>query len=258
VKILLINPNVTEEMTATMLAEAKVHASAGTSILSATAQFGTQYVETRYEAAIASHAVLDCLAANKEACDAAIISAFGDPGLAAAKELMAFPVVGIEEAALLTAYMLGRRYSIICLTERLRTWYIESAREADLDGRLASVRSLNASIPDIMTAKDDFTKALHEICLQTIEHDRAEVVIFGGGPIAGLARELQSQIPVPALDGISCAVRMAEYLVRLGVRPPMRGSFAKSAPKPAKGLSPQLSDLVGATPLIHALHAAGK
>lgn len=245
-------------MTATMVAEARVHASAETKLISATAQFGTQYVETRYEAAIASHAVLDCLAANQAGCDAAIISAFGDPGLAAAKELMSFPVVGIEESALLTAYMLGRRYSIICLTERLRTWYIESAEEAGLDGRLASARSLNASIPDIMTAKEEFKKALHQICLETIEHDRAEVVIFGGGPIAGLARELQSQIPVPALDGISCAVRMAEFLVKLNARPPLRGSFARSAPKPARGLSPQLSELVGGKSSVHVIHAAGK
>jgi hypothetical protein len=36
----------------------------------------------------------------------------------------------------------------------------------------------------------------------------------------------------------SCAVRMAEALV--GLRPPRRGSSARPAPKPAKGLAPEL------------------
>ena len=56
-----------------------------------------------------------------------IISAFGDPGLHAAKELLDVPVVGVSEAAFLAAYMLGNRYSIVCLTPRLKTWYVETA-----------------------------------------------------------------------------------------------------------------------------------
>jgi hypothetical protein len=60
--LLLINPNITEAMTASMAAEARRFASSGTSITAVTAAFGTQYVENRAEAAIAAHAVLDALA----------------------------------------------------------------------------------------------------------------------------------------------------------------------------------------------------
>ena len=44
----------------------------------------------------------------------------------------------------------------------------------------------------------------------------------------------------PTLDGVSCAVRMAEALVGLRPRPAERGSFARPRAKPAKGLSPEL------------------
>ena len=239
-KLLLINPNVTEAMTASMAAEARRFASPGTDIVAVTAAFGTQYVENRAEAAIASHAVLDALAKHAEGCDAAIVCAFGDPGLAAAREFADIPVVGIEESAILAAWMLGRRYSIICLTPRLRTWYIECAREHGLAGRLASVRALDAPIADITRAKDEFRDRLLEHCMRAIEQDEAEVIIFGGGPIAGLAREMRDAIPVPALDGVSCAVRMAEALVGLRPLPPSRGSFARPVAKPAKGLAPEL------------------
>jgi allantoin racemase len=239
-RLLLINPNITEAMTSLMAAEARRYASPSTDIVAVTAEFGTQYVENRVEAAIASHAVLDALAKHATGCDAAIISAFGDPGLAAAREFAGIPVVGIEESAILAAWMLGRRYSIICLTPRLRTWYIECAHEHGLAGRLASVRALDAPIADITRAKEQYRDTLIAECMQAIEQDEAEVIIFGGGPIAGLARETADAIPVPTLDGVSCAVRMAEALVGLAPRPAARGSFARPRAKPAKGLSPDL------------------
>jgi Asp/Glu/hydantoin racemase len=239
-KLLLINPNITEAMTDSMAAEARRFASPGTEIIAATAPFGTQYVENRAEAAIAAHAVLEVLARKADGCDGAIISAFGDPGLAAAREFADIPVLGIEESAILTAWMLGRRYSIVCLTPRLRRWYIECAEEHGLAGRLASVRALDIAIPDITRAKEQCRDRLLAECTRAIEEDEAEVIIFGGGPIAGLARECAGSIPVPTLDGVSCAVRMAEALVGLNPRPPLRGSFARPAAKPAKGLAPDL------------------
>ena len=239
-KLLLINPNITAAMTEAMAAEARRFASAGTDIVAATAAFGTLYVENRVEAAIASHAVLDVLARCADGCDAAIVSAFGDPGLAAAREFADIPVLGIEESAILTAWMLGRRYSIVCLTPRLRRWYIECAEDHGLAGRLASVRALDIAIPDITRAKEQCRERLIAACMAAIEEDEAEVIIFGGGPIAGLAREAADAIPVPTLDGVSCAVRMAEALVGLHPRPAARGSFARPAPKPAKGLAPAL------------------
>ena len=157
--LLLINPNITEAMTDSMAAEARRFASPGTAITAVTAAFGTQYVENRAEAAIASHAVLDALAKHAAGADAAIVCAFGDPGLAAAREFADIPIVGIEESAILAAWMLGRRYSIICLTPRLRTWYIECAQDHGLAGRLASVRALDAPIADITRAKEQFRDA---------------------------------------------------------------------------------------------------
>jgi len=240
-RLLLINPNITAAMTDSMAQEARRFASAGTEIVAVTAPFGTQYIANRAEATIAGHAVLDAMATHAAGFDAAIVSAFGDPGLAAARELYDIPVVGIAESAMLMAWTLGRRYSIVCLTPRLRRWYIECARDHGLDGRLASVRALNEAIPDITQAKDRFRDRLVEECMHAIEQDEAEVIIFGGGPIAGLAREVADRIPVPTLDGVSSAVRLAEALVGLHPRKPTRGSFARPDAKPARGLGEALT-----------------
>jgi len=243
-KLLFINPNITDEITDVMAGEACRSASVGTEVITAKANFGTLYIANRIEAAISGHAILEVLAENHGKCDAAIISAFGDPGLYAAKELMDIPVVGVSEAAFLFAYTQGKRYSIVCLTERLRTWYVECAVEHGLDGRMASSRALSILVKDITRAKQDLADELIAECLLAVEKDGAEVIVLGGGPIAGLAHEIAPKIPVPVIDGISCAVKLAESLVALDLKSPERGSFARPAAKPSRGLSSALSAMI--------------
>lgn len=239
-RLLLINPNVTRAVTDRMAAEARMAASSGTEIVPITAAFGTEYIANRPEAVIGAHAVLDAIARHETGCDAVVIAAFGDPGLAAAREFASIPVFGLGESAMLVAWTLCRRFSIICLSTRLRRWYIECAEEVGLAGRLASVRGLDVPIPDITRAKEQFQDQLIAACHAAVQQDGAEAVIFGGGPIAGLAREVAGEVPVPTLDGVACAVRMAEAVAGLRPRKPSAGSFARPAPKPAQGLAPEL------------------
>ncbi len=249
-KLLLVNPNVTETVTARMADEARRAAAPETTVDAVTARFGAAYIENRVEAAIAAHAVLDCLAEHSATYNAAIISAFGDPGLAAARELLDIPVVGLAEAALLNAWPFGRRYSIVALTPRLGRWFEECAQEHGLAGRLAAVRCLDVPIPDIGRAKEQLGELIISLCNKTVAEDGAEIVILGGGPLAGLARERADAVPVPLLDGVSCAVSHAETLVRLGPRPATKGSFATPPAKSTKGLSRSLTQLLsGSTDL---------
>lgn len=240
-KILLINPNITEAVTELMATEARLSAREDTEIHAETATFGPEYIENRAEAAIAGHAVLDVLARNAGQYDAAIVAAFGDPGLSGAKEMMEIPIVGIAESAFLTAHALGRRYSILAVTKRLGTWFGECAQDHGLDGRLAAVRALDVPVSHISNARAETGRLLVDLCHRTIEEDGAEVVIMGGGPIAGLAREVAHEIPVPVLDGVSCAVRMAEMLVDLNPTKARTGSQARPPAKPTLGLSEHLA-----------------
>tara|TARA_B100000161_G_scaffold108885_1_gene77147 strand:+ start:813 stop:1055 length:243 start_codon:yes stop_codon:yes gene_type:complete len=80
----LANPNIIKAVIDVMASEARRSALPDVEITAATAQFGAQFIETRVEAANASHALLDILAAEADDYHAAIVSAFGDPGLAAA------------------------------------------------------------------------------------------------------------------------------------------------------------------------------
>ena len=106
-----------------------------------------------------------------------IISAFGDPGLHAAKELLNIPAVGVSEAAFPAAYMLGNRYAIVCLTPRLKTWYVETAHAHGLAGKVVAARVIPAPVADITRAKVDLKETLLAECLRAIAR-RREAELF--------------------------------------------------------------------------------
>src|SRR5258708_14508790 len=68
---------------------------------------------SRAAAAIAGHAALDALAEHVLDCDVVYLACFGDPGLAALKEVAPVPVVGMAEAAVEAACRLSRRFAIV-------------------------------------------------------------------------------------------------------------------------------------------------
>ena len=150
-RLLVINPNISESVTRLIEAEAVRAASADTEIVARTASIGVAYIETRSEAAIGAYAALNMVAEHHHDCHAVIIAAFGDPGVPAVREIVDVPVVGISEAAFVTACLLGHRFSIIAISSRIAAWYRECAEYNKVDGRLASSRTLTAPLADIGT-----------------------------------------------------------------------------------------------------------
>lgn len=244
-KLLIVNPNISHSVTDLIEAEARRAASPGTELTMRTAPFGVAYIETRAEAAVGAFATLNELAEHHSGHDAAIVAAFGDPGLAAAREMLPIPVVGLTEAALMSAAMLGGRFSIVAISRRIRAWYQETVEMHGLAGRLASIRCLEESLRDIGTVQTDKGEQLQALCEAAVNEDGADVIIIAGAPLAGLARSIADRIPVPVVDGVSSAVRHAESLAALAPRGALAGSYAPPPVKEWSGLSPALGALIG-------------
>ncbi|ETF04032.1 Asp/Glu/hydantoin racemase [Advenella kashmirensis W13003] len=239
-KLLVVNPNISETVTALIHAEARRSASTDTLITMATARFGMAYIETRFEALVAGYATACVTAEHAGNFDGLVVAAFGDPGLAGLKELFDVPVVGMTEAALASACLLGQRFSIIAISHRIEAWYRECVASNGLSSRLASIRSLDSRLQHIDTIQQDHAARLEMLCLQAVHEDGADVIIVAGAPLAGLARTLREKIPVPVVDGVSSAVRHCESLVSLQICTAREGSFAAPPKKLNTGLPPAL------------------
>ncbi|MDR6504460.1 aspartate/glutamate racemase family protein [Arthrobacter oryzae] len=261
-KLLVINPNISEDVTALIESEALRSASPGTELVVRTAGHGVEYIETRFESLIAAGAVaeiiaeysgeVDGVAASRAGriggapIDGVVVAAFGDPGMPALKELTDIPVIGITEAALCAAALQGHRFSIIAISDRIRPWYLDCVERFGLGGRLASIRSINESLNGIGSVQQDFKETLLALSRQAVAEDGADVVILAGAPLAGLARDLRGQIPVPVVDGISAGIRMAEAVVGLHSGAHRAGAFAPPPAKARRGLSENLDAALAA------------
>ncbi len=258
-KLLVINPNISEDVTALIESEALRSAAPGTDLVVRTAGHGVEYIETRFESLIAAGAVAEIIAEYSSApaadkIDGVVVAAFGDPGMPALKELADVPVIGITEAALCAAALQGHRFSIIAISDRIKPWYRDCVERFGIAGRLASIRSINESLNAIGSVQQDFKETLLALSRKAVTEDGADVVILAGAPLAGLARDLRGQIPVPVVDGISAGIRMAEAVVGLQSGPHRAGAFAPPPIKTRKGLSETLD--IALTTAQAAAHAA--
>jgi len=242
--LLIVNPNISASVTDLIHAEAQRTAAPDTRITMATAAFGVAYIETRFEALVGGYATACAAAEHAGQFDGLVVAAFGDPGLAGLKELFDVPVVGMTEAALASACLLGQRFSIIAISHRIEAWYRECVAANGLTSRLASIRSLQSPLRDIGSVQEDHAERLEAMSLQAVREDGADVIIVAGAPLAGLARSLKGKIPVPVVDGVSSAVRHCESLVALQAGSAREGSFARPPQKPNTGLPPALERLL--------------
>jgi allantoin racemase len=242
---LILNPNISVSVSELIEKEALRSISDGTRISMLTATIGVSYIETRAESSLAAYAALNDLANHWAGHDAAIIAAFGDPGLRAAREILPIPVVGLTESSLMTAAMLGDKIGIIAISRRIKAWYEETIASYGMSERLCGIRCLDQPFSDIGNIQSTNEDQLISLCQQAINEDGADVLIIAGAPLAGLARDVADRITVPIVDGVSCAVHQAELLARLGPRKAIEGSYAAPPAKDSRGLSDQLSKLIG-------------
>jgi allantoin racemase len=247
-RILLLNPNTSKDVTDLMANVARAAAAAGTQIIAVSAPRGVPYIATRAEAAIGGAIVLEMLAELNGGFDVAIIAAFGDPGLGGARELLDTPVIGLAEASMLSACMLGRRFSIVSFSRTLGPWFRECVEAHGLLSRLASIRLLDGSFTSIGNVQEEKEELLVDLARHAVEEDEADVIVLAGAPLAGLAERVKARIAVPVVEGVAAAVKQAQLLVELSTRKAVAGTYRRPDAKSSSGLPLPLERLLASLP----------
>ncbi len=241
-RILLINPNMTQGMTDAMTRLARQTAGPLAEIIPVTATQGFPYIASRAEAQIAGAQVLETIATHQANVDAVIIAAFGDPGLVAARELFDLPIIGMAEAAVLTAAMLGDRFAVVTFSPHMARWYRDCVLQTGLGARFTGVTN-PACPPETL---DDITIQLKEDLIALTHHaatkDCADVIILGGAPLAGLAAEISDATTGILVDPICAATTQAIALGLLA--PTYKNRSARPAAKTSSGLGTALTAVI--------------
>jgi len=232
-KILIVNPNTTASMTQTIGAAARAVAAPGTEIVAVTSPMGPASIEGFYDEAFAVPGLIRALL-EASGADAGIIACFDDTGLDAARSVARFPVVGICEAALVTAGQLAKRIAIVTTLPRSVVPLEELVRRYGFADR-ALVTACNVAVLDLeKTGSDAVEKLDAEIALALDKG--AEAIVLGCAGMADLALTLSQRFGVPVIDGVAAAVKQAEALVGLKLSTSRRGSYASPAAKSYAGM----------------------
>jgi allantoin racemase len=242
-KLLLINPNTTQAVTDAVLVAARATARPGTDLKAVTGSFGPVVIGSRGENALAQHSLLQLAAVHAVDCDAVVLAVSLDTGLWACRELLGVPVIGMTEAGLLIGSSVGTRIGMITYGRRMGPLYRELVESYGLASRLAGIATLAVTPEQTFSDPQLVQDAALAAARLLVEHDGAEVVLLAGAAMAAMAATLQPQLDVPLLDGVSCAVALAEAQVALKLPKARTGSVAPTGGRTVLGVSPQLTAL---------------
>ncbi len=241
-RILIVNPNTSDHITRLMVAEGVRMAPAGVEVVGATAPFGAPSLECLAELTVAGHAVLTVLADHLD-CGAAIIGAFGDPGLAAAVDIMPMPVFGIGRCGLLAAADgARRRFSIVTLGPHMRASLERAAQDAGVGEALANIAFLSASVLELARDPAGFHAQMLALARDCVSGHGAQAVLFAGAPFSGIGNAGLAGLDVPVFDGLSSAMSAA---LSVPVRARASGEIV-SGGKAMVGISEALARLITA------------
>ena len=223
--ILVINPNTTVGMTEKIEAAANRAAASGTQITAVTSASGPVSIEGYYDEALSVPGLLKVIRDSAD-FDAVVIACFDDTGLDAARCVTDKPVIGIGEAAYSMAGMLANKFSVVTTLARSVPALEHNLMKYGLDRRCARVRSSEVAVLDL---EDDSSGAYEKIAAEiarAIADDKAEAIVLGCAGMTDLANKLSQQFDRPVLDGVACAVSLAEAMARLQLKTSRHGGYA--------------------------------
>jgi allantoin racemase len=234
-RIVVINPNTSESVTEHLRRELEKVKRVDTELTVVNPEHGPVSIESAYDEALATPPTLELVRrANEEGYDAIVLACFSDPGLDAAKEISEIPVIGIEEATLHVAAMLGHKFSITTSGRNRAPTREIHTRLRSVETAYASALVMDMSVLE-MDAHPERAKArILELAREAIEEEGTEVLILGCAGLAGYAEDLERELGVVVLDPSSVGLKVAEAIVDLGLAHSKVARFASPPEKEIK------------------------
>jgi Asp/Glu/hydantoin racemase len=157
--------------------------------------------------------------AQQEGFAAVCIDTMSDSGVAALRSVLDIPVFGPGKVSLLSALMLGDRFSILTMASRWKPLYKKALDELGMHHKCASVRAIEVS-PDnqaLLSGKEEEVFPLLEAAaMKAIEIDGADVIILGSTTMHQAHAHLQARLPVPVINPGPLSYKIAESMLALG------------------------------------------
>ena len=210
-KILIINPNSSVEMSAAIQNVAEIYANGDFEVKTVPTPNAPEYIDYYTDQALAAPGMMQIVKENEAEYDAFIVACHCDPNLDLLKQITDKPVVGIGEASMKLATMLGHSFSVVSAGKHSIPNKRALIHKYGLDNDSASVRGPKDDFDD-PTVEGPYLNAAQI----AMEEDLAEVIVLGCAGFAGMSEKMSAELGVPVLDGVVSALIIATGLVKAG------------------------------------------
>jgi Asp/Glu/hydantoin racemase len=212
-RIVVINPNCTAAVTAAIDAALRPWRMAGgPAIECVTLVEGPPGIETQAHVEQVVRPICRLVRARDDAA-AFVIACFSDPGLHAAREASARPVLGIAECGLLTALTRGERFGVVAILQSSLPRHLRYVRQLGLHARFAGELPLGLGVVELGDETRTFERMVAVGARLRDDHG-ADVLVLGCAGMARHRRPLAAALGIPVVDPTQAAVTMAIGAVR--------------------------------------------
>jgi allantoin racemase len=244
-KILVINPNTSEEFNRKLHQAAREYALSSTEVKVISPKLGPKSIEGIYDEALSINGTIEAFIDHEKGFDGFVVACYSDPlAVYALREITEKPVLGIAEASIHLACLLGNKFSIVTTNERWGPLLHEAVRKYGVESRCASIRTTGLRVLDLESEGEGAVeKAIEREALAAVKEDGAEVICLGCAGMSGFDKALEKKIGVPVLDGFVCALKLLELFHQYGLRHSKILTYAKPISKELTGLASRFSNV---------------
>jgi allantoin racemase len=212
--LLIINPNSSQHVTDGIDAAIAPLRKLGVPIRCLTLAEGPAGIETQKQADLTIAPMLALAAREEPHALGYIIACFSDPGLYALRDQTALPVMGIQEASMLTAMTLGQRVGVIAIKQVSVTRHMRAFGAMGVLSRIAADRALGLSVAEL--SGDSTLDAMIATGEVLRDQDGADVIIMGCAGMAQYRDPLERALGIPVVEPSQAAASMAIGRIALG------------------------------------------
>ncbi|MEZ5826735.1 MAG: aspartate/glutamate racemase family protein [Geminicoccaceae bacterium] len=206
-RILVINPNSNEEVTASMSAALEPFRLEGGPVIDCmTHADGPFGIESQRDVESVALPLADIVA--REKADAHVIACYSDPGLQVCREVSKTPVFGIAECGMLQAMASGDRFGVVAILDRSIPRHLRYMRQLGIIDRLAGETALDLRVHELADEARTWQR-LVDVGRELVDGSGADVVLLGCAGMARYRERLEQTLARPVIDPTQAAVGMA-------------------------------------------------
>ena len=218
-RLLLINPNTSTHITERLAESARHALRPGDELTAVTARDGPVVVHNAADLRRARTNALALAQAHVSGHDAIVLGISLDGAAPQLRSLYpGLPIVGMTEAALLTACLCNERVGLLTIGASLLPLYKLRVLQIGIAPRVVAYEAAESA-----RAFADSTDRIDEMVLvhlvaacKRLRRSGAQAVVLAGAVLCGYAQVLTTRCGLPTFDGVACAVGLVRTLTSQG------------------------------------------